>query len=64
MCPCPFVRVGRRVPARDRATGDARRKRARNRVVRTWARRNGYVVPERGRIPYAVVAAYREQEEQ
>ncbi|WP_280490357.1 histone-like nucleoid-structuring protein Lsr2 [Nocardia carnea] len=29
------------------------------RAVREWARRNGHYVPERGRIPSSVLAAYQ-----
>ncbi|MEU4435210.1 Lsr2 family protein [Nocardia rhamnosiphila] len=52
----PFARrVGGRSRVKDPAAG--RRKDAK--AVREWARRNGHDVPERGRMPSAVLQAYQ-----
>lgn len=55
--------TGRRAAARSASAGE-RRGRARgqqvsNAEVRDWARRNGQPINDRGRIPAAVIAAYR-----
>ncbi|MFI9122538.1 histone-like nucleoid-structuring protein Lsr2 [Streptomyces bikiniensis] len=34
----------------------------RARVIRDWANANGYDLPERGRIPIAVVEAWKQRE--
>lgn len=59
----PYISVSRKTAA----TGGAGRSRVRGRsrarkhdfsAVRAWARYNGHTVPDRGRIPYAVLDAY------
>lgn len=53
----PYIEAGRplkgsgRRPTRTRVAAD-------NRTVKKWARANGYQVPDRGRIPKAVVDAF------
>ncbi len=49
---------GQRVPA-DAPTTPARADREATAAIRTWARENGHEVSERGRIPKAVIEAYR-----
>lgn len=54
-----WIPFARRVGGRERrptAVAAGRQKDAR--AVREWARRNGHDVPERGRIPSAVLEAY------
>lgn len=59
----PYVAVSRKVAT----SGRSRQSRSKGQkpgrghnisAVRTWARENGYTVPDRGRIPYAVLDAY------
>lgn len=59
----PYVSVSRKVtgPGRSRQSRSKSRKPGRGHntsAVRTWARENGFTVPDRGRIPYAVLDAY------
>jgi hypothetical protein len=49
---------GQRVPA-DAPAAPARADREATAAIRTWARENGHEVSERGRIPKAVIEAYR-----
>jgi hypothetical protein len=64
----PYVAVARKVRntrggGRPSRSGPSRRSRSDRdgsvASVRTWARENGYQIAERGRIPAAVLAAYR-----
>ncbi|MEV6596226.1 Lsr2 family protein [Actinoplanes sp. NPDC051346] len=62
----PYVaaatRIGRPTSGltrRGAATGTGRTSRDENQAIREWATNNGWAVNERGRIPTAVVEAYR-----
>jgi len=46
---------------RSRGGGGARTDKEQTSAIREWARRNGYEVNERGRIPSAVLDAYNAQ---
>ncbi|MDN5920689.1 MAG: Lsr2 family protein [Pseudonocardia sp.] len=62
----PFLAAGRRAsPSTGRSGTDrgphssnSTEDRAHNQAVRAWARENGYIVSERGRIPREVLSAY------
>jgi hypothetical protein len=60
----PYVtaatRIGRgaRVPSRAARSASSRTE---NAAIRSWAAANGHDVSERGRIPAAVIAAYRKR---
>lgn len=62
-----YVEHGRRVGGRKRAAGVAPRggttsvDREQNQAIRTWARKEGYEVSDRGRIPSEVIDAYNKQ---
>jgi hypothetical protein len=49
-------RAIRRRPTTPGVSDAARR--AQNQAIRTWARENGYTVPDRGRIAAEIIAAY------
>ncbi|MEQ3549252.1 Lsr2 family protein [Pseudonocardia nematodicida] len=53
----PFVGSARRGAPRGTAAPSSSRRH--DHGVRAWARRNGFVVSDRGRIPAEVVTAYR-----
>ncbi len=57
----PFIKAGRRVrPLASRGSSAVAPPSADERgTIRTWARRNGYAVSDRGRIAADIVAAYR-----
>lgn len=61
----PFITAGRAIGATERASAPSRGRRARTTgdldlsAVREWARSNGHTVSERGRVPAAVLEAYR-----
>jgi hypothetical protein len=63
-----YVAAARRAPSaptgrvrpHGRTNGDGPRSRSEGRAMRAWARDNGFQLSNRGRIPAAVVAAYRE----
>jgi hypothetical protein len=57
------VRVGRgtavgRIPSRSAAAQPSRSNRDQNQAIRVWAKKNGYDVSDRGRIPSGVVEAF------
>lgn len=59
----PFVSAGRSVSSPARSGGAAARKRRRTGqqdfgAVREWAKKNGYSVSDRGRVPASVMEAY------
>ncbi|WP_223148567.1 histone-like nucleoid-structuring protein Lsr2 [Auritidibacter ignavus] len=59
----PYISVSRKVtgPGRSRQSRSKGQKPGRGHnipAVRTWARENGFTVPDRGRIPYAVLDPY------
>jgi len=58
----PFIEAGRRVGGRPVAGAKPRRSRSTSSSsrgdVRDWARRNGYDVGDRGRVPSDIMAAY------
>ncbi|MEU4841851.1 histone-like nucleoid-structuring protein Lsr2 [Nocardia testacea] len=54
-----WIPHARKVGGRSRAKMPAVRQRKDASSVREWARRNGHDVPARGRIPSAVLDAYR-----
>ncbi|MCG5434018.1 Lsr2 family protein [Mycobacterium sp. MYCO198283] len=54
----PWIRAARRTGGRRQSSRPARAQRAVNADVREWARRNGYEVGVRGRLPDDVVDAY------
>jgi hypothetical protein len=49
---------GRRPSRRDGASAAGGTNRDENKAIREWAKKNGYQVSERGRIPVSVVRAY------
>lgn len=57
----PFIDAGTKVPASRRSarkgSGSASGK-SESAVIRAWAKDNGHEVPDRGRVPQAVVDAY------
>lgn len=53
----PFAEAGRRANG-SRLRAKSRASTSNSRVVREWARQAGYTVPDRGRIPQEVQAAY------
>ncbi|WP_084533813.1 histone-like nucleoid-structuring protein Lsr2 [Nocardia fusca] len=54
-----WIPHARKIGGRSRAKMPAVRQRKDASAVREWARRNGHDVPARGRIPSAVLDAYR-----
>ncbi len=50
--------AARRGPARTAARGPARTDREQMHAIRDWARKNGYKVSDRGRVPANVLEAY------
>lgn len=65
-----FIEHARRAGGRKRATPKAAAKaavarpvidREQNQAIRAWARKNGYQVSDRGRIPSEVVEAYHKK---
>lgn len=59
-----YVDHGRRSGGRKRrssAGGSASADREQNQAIRAWARKNGYDVSERGRIPTEVVEAFHKK---
>ncbi|GAA5032360.1 Lsr2 family protein [Microbacterium fluvii] len=59
----PYVTAGRRVSSGARATAAPSAKRRRTGQqdygpIREWAKKNGYQVSERGRVPASVIEAY------
>lgn len=58
----PFIKAGRRVrPVKSRGSSPVAPPSADERdAIRTWARQNGYVVSDRGRIAADIVDAYRQ----
>jgi len=65
-----FIEHARRAGGRKRATARATTKaiarpatvdREQNQAIRAWARKNGYQVSDRGRIPSEVVEAYHKK---
>jgi hypothetical protein len=55
------ARGGRTAPAARRTTRSARSDREQLQAVREWARKNGYKVGDKGRIPGQVLEAYNAQ---
>jgi hypothetical protein len=55
----PYIDAGRRVGGGRRATTSTRTTSEDRAAVRAWARANGHEVSDRGRIPTAVLDAYR-----
>lgn len=59
----PYIAAGRRSSTASTSRGGAPRKRGSTSpeiaAIRAWAQANGHAVSERGRIPAAVVDAYR-----
>ncbi|MGO2520368.1 MAG: histone-like nucleoid-structuring protein Lsr2 [Microbacterium sp.] len=59
----PYIAAGRRASTASASRGSAPRKRTGTSPeiaeIRAWAQTNGHAVSERGRIPAAVVDAYR-----
>jgi len=53
----PYVSAGRRVTT-TRKSGRPASSGLDLTAIRTWARRNGYEVSDRGRVPLAVIEAY------
>lgn len=57
-----YTDAARRTGATGRRAGQARRQNGQRRpdsgAIRAWARENGHSVPDRGRIPNTVLAAY------
>jgi hypothetical protein len=59
----PYVAHGRRTGRTPRAAsrgsrGPARADREQTQAIRDWARKNGYQVSDRGRVPATVLEAY------
>ncbi|MGW1742038.1 histone-like nucleoid-structuring protein Lsr2 [Nocardia sp. NPDC001965] len=54
-----WVPFARKVGGRNRSKAPAAGRQKDAKAVREWARRNGHEVPDRGRIPTAVLDAYR-----
>ncbi|MGW0002371.1 histone-like nucleoid-structuring protein Lsr2 [Nocardia grenadensis] len=54
-----WVPFARRVGKQRRAKGQVPDRPQSAKTVREWARRNGHEIPDRGRIPGAVLAAYQ-----
>ncbi|WP_141014214.1 histone-like nucleoid-structuring protein Lsr2 [Nocardioides sambongensis] len=54
----PFIENAQRVPASKRARRPSANGQSKSAKVRSWAKDNGYEVPNRGRVPQAVVEAY------
>lgn len=60
----PYVERGRRTGGRKRGArsgGISAADREQNQAIRAWARKNGYDVSERGRIPAEVIEAYHKK---
>ena len=58
---CPFVQHAERVGGR-RRSGTVTKLAGNAKAVRSWAQANGYDVPDRGRIPGQILAAYEAAE--
>jgi len=58
----PFVEHAQRVGGRRQRGATVTKLPSNARVVRSWAQANGYAVPERGRIPGQILAAYEAAE--
>lgn len=54
-----WIPFARRVHGRRRPKASSTESPAETKVVRAWARQNGHAVPQRGRIPSKIVAAYQ-----
>jgi hypothetical protein len=57
----PFVASAERIGGR-RRTGTVTKIASNAKTVRSWAQANGYAVPDRGRIPGDIIAAYEAAE--
>lgn len=59
----PFTKVARLIkpsPSRSKGSANRVRSQAQNTKIRNWARSNGFnQLPDRGRLPDSVIAAYR-----
>lgn len=59
----PFIAAARRSSSASAVRGGSSRKRAstspETAAIRAWAQSNGHAISERGRIPAAIVEAYR-----
>lgn len=56
----PYVAVARKSrTTRRRTSGAARNSREESRIIRQWAKDNGYTVSERGRVPVSIREAYQ-----
>lgn len=55
----PYIENGRRVKS-TRSTSRPQSRRSDSQAIREWARHNGHVVADRGKLPADVVAAYRQ----
>jgi hypothetical protein len=58
----PFVQNAQRVGGRRQRSASVTKLASNAKTVRSWAQANGYAVPDRGRIPGQILAAYEAAE--
>jgi hypothetical protein len=58
----PFLQHATRIGGRRRSGGTVTKLRSNAKTIRAWAQANGYDVPDRGRIPGDIIAAYEAAE--
>jgi hypothetical protein len=58
----PFVQHAQRVGGRKQRGASVTKLPSNAKIVRSWAQANGYAVPDRGRIPGEILAAYEAAE--
>ena len=58
----PFVQHAQRVGGRKQRGASVTKLPSNAKIIRSWAQANGYAVPDRGRIPGEILAAYEAAE--
>jgi hypothetical protein len=58
----PFVQHGQRIGGRRQRGATVTKLAGNAKAVRSWAQANGYDIPDRGRIPGDIIAAYEAAE--